>query len=64
VRRMGESQRTKYGHKRDLRLLTANASELDINIIFDAVLNHKAGADACEPVEAVRVNPQGSIPCT
>ena len=32
-----------------------------IAIIFDAVLNHKAGADHTEAVIAVKVDPNGNI---
>jgi alpha-amylase len=51
------SRRTKWGHKGELVDLTTTADNLDIGIIFDAVLNHKAWADRAEEVAAVMCDP-------
>ena len=52
---------TKWGSKEDLELLTSTASQFDIGIYWDAVLNHRAGADYTEKFPAVQVDPQGSF---
>lgn len=52
--------RTKWGHKKDLVDFTKIANSHGIAIIFDAVLNHKAGADYAEVVKAVKVDPDGN----
>ncbi len=52
---------TKWGKKEDLVAFVEIANSCDIAIIFDAVLNHKAGADYTEPVRAVKVDPNGII---
>ncbi|KAN0070888.1 Glycoside hydrolase superfamily [Elaphomyces granulatus] len=49
---------TKWGSKEDLELLTSTASQFDIGIYWDAVLNHRAGADYTEKFPAVQVDPQ------
>lgn len=49
---------TKWGTKAELQLLCARAKDLGMGIIFDAVLNHRAAADASEDVEVVRVEPK------
>ena len=48
--------RTKYGTKEEFLKAIALAIENDIEIIADAVLNHKAGADEYETVTAVEVD--------
>lgn len=49
---------TKWGTKAELQSLCSQAKELRMAIIFDAVLNHRAAADASEDVEVVRVDPE------
>lgn len=49
---------TKWGTKDELQAFCSQAKQLNIDIIFDAVLNHKAAADASEEALAVRVNPR------
>lgn len=39
---------TKWGHRADLDALSTKASELGVSLYFDAVLNHRAGADEKE----------------
>lgn len=53
------SRATKWGTKEELQSLIAAAQDLGIGIYWDAVLNHKAGADYTERFQAVRVDPQG-----
>lgn len=50
---------TKWGSRDELDLLLKQAKESSIDIIWDAVLNHKAGADATEEVWAVEVDKEG-----
>ncbi|PYH39524.1 alpha-amylase [Aspergillus neoniger CBS 115656] len=52
------SRATKWGTKEELQSLVAAAQDLGIGIYWDAVLNHKAGADYTERFQAVRVDPQ------
>ncbi|KAL4917772.1 glycoside hydrolase superfamily [Aspergillus aurantiobrunneus] len=52
------SRSTKWGTKKELQNLASRAQDLDIGIYWDAVLNHKAGADASERFLAVKVDPQ------
>jgi len=47
---------TKWGTKHELQMLCRAAQQLDIGIIFDAVLNHRAAADGSEEVKVVRVD--------
>ncbi|KAK5936972.1 hypothetical protein PMZ80_010721 [Knufia obscura] len=47
---------TKWGTKQELQRLCEEARKQGIGIIFDAVLNHRAAADASEEMEAVRVD--------
>ncbi|KAE8155106.1 putative alpha-amylase [Aspergillus avenaceus] len=49
---------TKWGTREELDALMATAQDLGIGVYWDAVLNHKAGADYPERYEAVKVNPQ------
>ncbi|KAJ5179974.1 CAZyme family GH13 [Penicillium capsulatum] len=49
---------TKWGTKTDLEEMANQASALGIGIIWDAVLNHKAGAEYPEQFDAVAVHPQ------
>ncbi|CAG8424608.1 unnamed protein product [Penicillium salamii] len=49
---------TKWGTKQELEDLMLQAEILEIRVIWDAVLNHKAGADYHEPFMAVKVDPK------
>lgn len=49
---------TKWGPKEELLEFTWAAQDLGIGIYWDAVLNHKAGADYTERFLAVQVDPQ------
>ncbi|EZF34230.1 hypothetical protein H109_00953 [Trichophyton interdigitale MR816] len=49
---------TKWGSRSDLETLISSANELDIGIYWDAVLNHRAGADTKEKCMAVEVDPK------
>lgn len=55
------SVRTRWGTKQELKQLCAKAASLGVGIIFDAVLNHKAAADASEECLAVRVDPKNRV---
>ncbi|WPH03573.1 glycoside hydrolase family 13 protein [Acrodontium crateriforme] len=48
--------RTKWGTKDELLALSKKAQELGLGLYWDAVLNHKAGADKKEKVNAVEVD--------
>ena len=50
---------TKFGHKDDLLRLRDKANDLKIGLLFDAVLNHKAGADHKESCKVVEVDNDG-----
>ena len=56
------ARHTKYGTKEELVQLVDTANSHGIGILFDAVLNHKIGADRTEKFVAVRVDPGGSAP--
>lgn len=47
---------TKWGPKEDLMELSKKAKELGVGLYFDAVLNHKAGADNKEKVRVIEVD--------
>ncbi|KAK4619452.1 Alpha-amylase [Fulvia fulva] len=47
---------TKWGTKDDLIALSQKAQELGVGLYWDAVLNHKAGADKKEKADAVEVD--------
>ncbi|KUL85532.1 hypothetical protein ZTR_08075 [Talaromyces verruculosus] len=49
---------TKWGSKQDLLSLGQAAEELGMGVYWDAVLNHKAGADRKEKCLAVTVDPK------
>ena len=51
---------TKWGPKEDLMQLAKKAKEVGVGIYFDAVLNHKAGADSKEKVQAVECDSNGA----
>ena len=48
---------TKWGSIEDLKELAAKSNKLGIGLYWDAVLNHKAGADNIEKCRAVEVDP-------
>ncbi|KAK5661876.1 hypothetical protein OQA88_9984 [Cercophora sp. LCS_1] len=48
---------TKWGSKAELVQLTEKAKQHGMGVLFDAVLNHKAGAEFSEEVVAVRCDP-------
>ena len=50
---------TKWGTKEELVSMANAASNCGIGILWDAVLNHKAGADYTESCRAVNVDPKG-----
>jgi alpha-amylase len=50
---------TKFGSKADLLELSGKAKELGVGLLFDAVLNHKAGADKKERCKVVEVDENG-----
>jgi alpha-amylase len=50
---------TKWGTKEELVNMANAASNCGIGILWDAVLNHKAGADYTESCRAVNVDPKG-----
>jgi alpha-amylase len=49
-------RRTKWGDKNSLMRLVEKAKELGVGIYWDAVLNHKAGADRTETVKVTEVD--------
>ncbi|KAL4809216.1 glycoside hydrolase superfamily [Aspergillus unguis] len=51
------SRSTKWGSRKDLQSFVSLAQDFGIGIYWDAVLNHKAGADSVERFPAVKVNP-------
>ncbi|KAF2715316.1 glycoside hydrolase family 13 protein [Pleomassaria siparia CBS 279.74] len=55
------SQSTKWGPKGDLMDLAKRAKELGVELIFDAVLNHRCGGDGKETVVAVEVHPNNRL---
>lgn len=59
----GNSSRTKWGSKDQLLALCETARSYGIGVLWDAVLNHKAAADAKEPSWGVKVDPHGTS-CT
>ncbi|KAF2461988.1 alpha--amylase-like protein [Lineolata rhizophorae] len=50
------TRRTKWGTKEELLELGMRAEELGVRLMWDAVLNHKAGADHTEKCRAVEVD--------
>jgi alpha-amylase len=53
------SKSTKWGPREDLDQLAQKAQEIGVGLYFDAVLNHKAGADQKEKCRVIEVD-QGS----
>jgi alpha-amylase len=56
------SRATKWGTKEELLELTAAARDLSVGVHWDAVLNHKAGADSTERFLAVQVDSESMFP--
>ena len=54
------SKSTKWGPKEELMELAEEAQKKGMGMYFDAVLNHKAGADSKEKVKVVEVNSDGT----
>jgi alpha-amylase len=52
------NHRTKWGAKEQLNRLAAKAQEVGVGLYWDAVLNHRSGADRKETVKAVEVDPK------
>ena len=53
---------TKFGKRDELKQLADKAKDLGIGILFDAVLNHKAGADKTEKCKVIDVDDNGQPP--
>jgi alpha-amylase len=53
------SRNTKWGSREELDDLMRKARELEIDIVWDAVLNHKTAGDAKEETWAVEVDKEG-----
>lgn len=51
---------TKWGSREELRDLMDKGKECGIEMVWDAVLNHKAGADGTEECWAVEVDREGT----
>ncbi|ORY55885.1 alpha-amylase [Pseudomassariella vexata] len=56
-----EAVHTKYGTKQELLHFVQVAEAHGVKVIFDAVVNHKGGADYAEPVRATRVDPEDRL---
>jgi alpha-amylase len=56
------SVRTKFGSREELQDLVEEAQRLGVRVIWDAVLNHKAGADRVERSMAVKVDENREFP--
>jgi alpha-amylase len=54
------SRSTKWGTKEELLCFASRAQGLGVGLYWDAVLNHKAGADFTEQFQAVKVDPQSA----
>lgn len=52
---------TKWGSFRELQEMIREAQSLGVKVIWDAVLNHKAGADYSESFQAIAVDPKGTL---
>jgi alpha-amylase len=51
---------TKWGTKRELEGLAKDCKRFGMELIWDAILNHRAFADSTETVKVVEVDPKGS----
>lgn len=54
---------TKWGSKEDLLELSKKAEEVGVGLYFDAVLNHKAGADEKEKCRVQEVDQESEFLC-
>jgi alpha-amylase len=52
---------TKWGSMEELRTLIQAAKHLEMEVIWDTVINHKTGGDSTEEVWAVEVDKQGEL---
>lgn len=52
-------QSTKWGPKEELIDLAKEAHRFDVGLCWDAILNHKSGADYTEKCNAVKVDKEG-----
>ena len=50
---------TRWGSKEELADLIQKAKEVSVDVIWDAVLNHRTGADSPQEVWAVEVDNEG-----
>lgn len=55
------SKSTKWGPREDLDALANKAQELGVGLYFDAVLNHKAGADNKEKCRVIEVDQESKL---
>lgn len=55
------STATKWGTKQELQDLCSEAQRFGVDVVFDAVLNHKAAPDGAEEGLAIRVNPKNRL---
>ena len=53
------SRGTKWGSREELDNLIKDAKALEIDLLWDAVINHKTGGDATEETWAVEVDKEG-----
>lgn len=51
---------TKWGSREELDELIRKAKEVGVNVVWDAVLNHKTGGDSTEEAWAVEVDEEGA----
>ena len=54
------SRRTKWGTREELNTFCEKAHQLNIGVLWDAILNHKAGADGKEVSQGVKVDSTGN----
>lgn len=54
------SRRTKWGTREELDYLCAQAMKSGVAVMWDTILNHKAGADDKEVAHGVKVNSKGN----
>lgn len=54
------ARETKWGNREELDELMKQARRLDIDVVWDAVINHKTGGDTTEEIWAVEVDKEGA----